>query len=144
MGLISRVSSRTYRNQFFTLQPTTLKMAEGRLYVRGIFTGFRGGLKQQHENPAIVKLEGVNDKEGCQWYLGKRVAFVYKSEKNLKVVSGEKTRSRVIWGKIMRPHGHSGNVRVKFNKNMPCTARGKKVRSCSTKPLEEVGKHDEK
>merc|ERR1712158_88808 len=104
MGLISRVSSRTYRNQFFTLQPTTLKMAEGRLYVRGIFTGFRGGLKQQHENQAIVKLEGVNDKEGCQWYLGKRVA----------------------WGKIMRPHGHSGNVRVKFNKNMPCTARGKK------------------
>merc|ERR1711993_33777 len=131
MGLISRVSSRTYRSflrktkNFF---PKKSKMAEGRLYVRGIFTGFRGGLKQQHENQAIVKLEGVNDKEGCQWYLGKRVAFVYKSEKNLKVVNGEKTRSRVIWGKIMRPHGHSGNVRVKFNKNMPCTARGKKVR----------------
>merc|ERR1712099_200373 len=103
MGLISRVSSRTYRK--FSFHPPTqqLKMAEGRLYVRGVFTGFRGGLKQQHENQAIVKLEGVNSKEECAWYLGKRVAYVYKAEKNLKVVNGEKTRSRVIWGKIMRP-----------------------------------------
>merc|ERR1711915_78619 len=128
MGLISRVSSRTYRNQFFTLQPTTLKMAEGRLYVRGIFTGFRGGLKQQHENQAIVKLEGVADKNEAQWYSGKRVAYVYKAEKNTKIVNEEKSRSRVIWGKIMRPHGNAGSVRVKFRSNMPSMARGKKVR----------------
>merc|ERR1711890_47199 len=128
MGLISRVSSRTYRFHLSKNFKKSEKMAEGRLYVRGIFTGFRGGLKQQHENQAIVKLEGVNDKEGCAWYLGKRVAFVYKSEKNTKIVNGQKSRSRVIWGKIMRPHGQSGNVRVKFRKNMPCTARGKKVR----------------
>merc|ERR1711997_33239 len=128
MGLISRVSCRTYRNQFFTLQPTTLKMAEGRLYVRGIFTGFRGGLKQQHENQAIVKLEGVADKNEAQWYMGKRVAYVYKSAKNTKIVNEEKSRSRVIWGKIMRAHGNAGSVRVKFHSNMPSMARGKKVR----------------
>merc|ERR1711937_377179 len=128
MGLISRVPSRTYRNQFFHLQPKNQKMAEGRLYVRGIFTGFRGGLKQQHENQAIVKLEGVNDKESCQWYLGKRVAYVYKADKNTKMVNGQRSRSRVMWGKIMRPHGQSGNVRVKFAKNMPAVARGKRVR----------------
>merc|ERR1711944_359954 len=107
MGLISRVSSRTYRSK-------NPKMAEVRLYVRGIFTGFRGGLKQQHENQAIVKLE--------------RVAYVYKAEKNTKIVNEEKSRSRVIWGKIMRPHGNAGSVRVKFRSNMPSMARGKKVR----------------
>merc|ERR1739848_139449 len=127
MGLISRVSSRTYRFHLKNYKKSQ-KMSEGRLYVRGIFTGFRGGLKQQHENQAIVKLEGVNDKEGCQWYLGKRVAYVYKAEKNTKLVNGKKSRSRVLWGKIMRPHGQFGNVRVKFAKNMPATARGKKVR----------------
>merc|ERR1739849_6323 len=103
-------------------------MSEGRLYVRGVFTGFRGGLKQQHENQAIVKLEGVSNKEDCQWYLGKRVAYVYKADKNTKMVDGKRSRSRVMWGKIMRPHGQSGNVRVKFAKNMPAVARGKRVR----------------
>merc|ERR1712080_16804 len=124
MGLISRVSSRTYRKS--QTKPST--MSEGRLYVRGIFTGFRGGLKQQHEQQAIVKLEGVNNKEDCQWYLGKKVAFVHKAEKNLKVVNGKKSRSRVIWGKILRAHGQSGNVRCKFSSNLPSIARGKKVR----------------
>merc|ERR1712226_299188 len=103
-------------------------MSEGRLYVRGVFTHFRGGLKQQHCQQAIVKLEGVNDLKSCNWYMGKRVAYVYKAAKNTKVVNGEKTRSRVIWGKIMRPHGQSGNVRCKFNSNLPCAARGSKVR----------------
>merc|ERR1712071_41481 len=69
MGLISRVSSRTYRRK------KTATMSEGRLYVRGIFTGYSRGLKTQSMNQAIVKLEGVNDDKGCQWYLGKRVAF---------------------------------------------------------------------
>merc|ERR1712010_181702 len=101
MGLISRVSSRTYRRK---KQPT---MSEGRLYVRGVFTGYSRGLKTQSMNQAIVKLEGVNDDKGCQWYLGKRVAFVQKS------------RSRVIWGRVMRSHGQSGNVKVKFNSNLP-------------------------
>merc|ERR1712168_898977 len=56
-------------------------MSEGRLYVRGVFTGYSRGLKTQSMNQAIVKLEGVNDSAGCQWYLGKRVAFVHKPPK---------------------------------------------------------------
>merc|ERR1712151_816558 len=123
MGLISRVSSRTYRRK-----KKTKIMSEGRLYVRGVFTGYSRGLKTQSMDQAIVKLEGVNDAQGCQWYLGKRVAFVHKSAKNTKIVNGEKSRSRVIWGRVMRPHGQSGNVKVKFNSNLPSAQIAKKVR----------------
>merc|ERR1712113_1361702 len=105
-----------------------ITMAEGRLYVRGVFTGFTGGLKNQHENQAIVKLEGVNDKEGTAWYLGKRVAYCYKSAKNTKMVNGEKSRNRVIWGRVMRAHGQSGNVKCKFNSNLPQNDLGKRIR----------------
>merc|ERR1711876_135536 len=118
MGLISRVSSRTYRRN-----KTPVTMSEGRLYVRGIFTGYSRGLKTQSMNQAIVKLEGVNDQAGCAWYLGKRVAFVHKAAKNTKIVNGEKSRSRV-----MRSHGQSGNVKVKFNSNLPSAQISHKVR----------------
>merc|ERR1712228_1090042 len=123
MGLISRVSSRTYRRN-----KTENKMSEGRLYVRGIFTGYSRGLKTQSMNQAIVKLEGVNDQPGTAWYLGKRVAFVHKSAKNTKMVNGVKSRSRVIWGRVMRSHGQSGNVKCKFNSNLPSASIGKNVR----------------
>merc|ERR1739848_19047 len=105
-----------------------ITMAEGRLYVRGVFTGFTGGLKVQHENQAIVKLEGVNDKAGTAWYQGKRVAYCYKAAKNTKIVNGQKSKSRVIWGRVMRAHGQSGNVKVKFNSNLPSRAIGRQVR----------------
>merc|ERR1712184_1247 len=123
MGLISRVSSRTYRRN-----KTPYIMSEGRLYVRGIFTGYSRGLKTQSMNQAIVKLEGVNDQAGCAWYLGKRVAYCYKSAKNTKMVNGQKSRNRVIWGRVMRSHGQSGNVKCKFNSNLLDVATGKRIR----------------
>merc|ERR1712066_1015629 len=89
MGLISRVSSRTYRRK------QKSKMSEGRLYVRGVFTGYSRGLKTQSMNQAIVKLEGVNDAAGCQWYLGKRVAFVHKAAKNTKIVMAKKAEAEL-------------------------------------------------
>merc|ERR1712036_12803 len=126
MGLISRVSSRTYRRK--PINQKKSKMSEGRLYVRGVFTGYSRGLKNQHENQAIVKLEGVNDKSGTAWYLGKRVAYCYKSAKNTKLVNDKKSRNRVIWGRVMRAHGQSGNVKCKFNSNLPMNGLGKRIR----------------
>ncbi|CAJ0909762.1 778_t:CDS:10 [Entrophospora sp. SA101] len=59
--------------------------------------GFKRAKRNQSPNTTLVKIEGVTTKEETQFYLGKRVAFVYraKREKN-----GSKIR--VIWGRVSR------------------------------------------
>jgi ribosomal protein L35AE/L33A len=44
------------------------------------------------------------------FYLGKKVAFVYRGQKEIRG-----TKIRVIWGKVTRPHGklHSTRFAVK-------------------------------
>ena len=59
-------------------------------------------------------MEGVNDKSASNFYLGKKVAYIYKAQKS---VSGSKFR--VVWGKVMRAHGTNGVVRAKFSTNLP-------------------------
>ena len=66
-----------------------------------------------------MKIEGVLTREDTQFYLGKRVAYVYKAKREVK-----NSRFRVMWGKIRRPHGNSGIVRAKFKKNMTPKAFG--------------------
>jgi ribosomal protein L35AE/L33A len=39
---------------------------------------------------------------GCSFYLGKKVAYVYRGQKEVRG-----TKIRVIWGKVTRPHGRN-------------------------------------
>ena len=89
-----------------------------RLYVKGIFTGFRRNKVWTLNNQAILKLEGVNDKKETQYYLGKRVVFIYKAKEGYKT----------IWGRIRSAHGNNGLVKAKFLHNLPARGIGAQVR----------------
>ena len=100
---------------------------EARVYSRAVFTGFRRGVTNQNTNQALLRIEGVKDKEAAKWYIGKRTAYVYKATKAHK--KGDKdSKTKSIRGKIIATHGSNGVVRAKFSPNMPSQAMGKMVR----------------
>lgn len=90
-----------------------------RLYVKGVFTGFKRGKNTHYQNTSLLKIDGVNDKSETGFYMGKRVAYIYK------VKNGG---FRVTWGRVTRSHGNGGMVRAKFAKNLPAKAIGSQVR----------------
>lgn len=61
-----------------------------------------------------MKIEGVNDKESSDFYMGKRVAYIYKAS-----TSKAGNKFRVVWGKVTRSHGSNGIVKAKFKTNLP-------------------------
>merc|ERR1712216_104749 len=95
-----------------------------RLYVKGVVTSFkRSGTATQYENQNIMKIQGVQDRASTAFYLGKKVAYVYKAQ-----TAKKGSKYRCIWGVIRRAHGNNGAVRAAFRKNLPPKALGAPVR----------------
>ncbi|KAI5454979.1 60S ribosomal protein L33B [Naganishia albida] len=93
------------------------------LYVKGRVLGHKRGKRNSRPNTSLVQLEGVDSKDAAQFYLGKRVAYVYKAKRE---INGSKVR--VMWGRISRSHGNSGVVKTKFRTNLPAHAFGASCR----------------
>jgi large subunit ribosomal protein L35Ae len=92
--------------------------------VKGRHLGYQRSQRNQHPSTSLLSLENVNTAVDAKWYLGKHVAYVYKGQK----ADAKGSRTRVIWGKITRPHGNSGAVRAKFSVALPPASFGSAVR----------------
>merc|ERR1712054_514245 len=79
-----------------------------RLYVKGVVAGYRRALTKQKNHTSLIKIQGVETTADLEFYLGKRIMYMYR------------TKSET--------HGTSGVARCKFPNNLPPSAIGAPVR----------------
>ncbi|KAK4501675.1 hypothetical protein PRZ48_007484 [Zasmidium cellare] len=94
-----------------------------RLYVKGKHLSYQRSKHVTNPGTSLIKIEGVDDPKAASFYLGKRIAYVYRGKKEIRG-----TKIRVIWGKVTRTHGNSGVVRAQFRHNLPSKSFGAMVR----------------
>ncbi|KAJ1930003.1 60S ribosomal protein L33B [Tieghemiomyces parasiticus] len=93
------------------------------LYSRARILGFQRSKNVQKPSIVLLKLEGVASKDETNFYLGKRVAYIYRGKKEIRG-----TKVRVVWGRIARSHGNSGVVRARFSTNLSSHTFGSTAR----------------
>lgn len=99
-------------------------MAEAhRLYVKGKHLSHQRSKHLVHPNTSLIQIDGVHSPQDAKFYLGKKIAYVYRGHKEIRG-----TKIRVIWGKVTRTHGNNGVVRANFRKNLPPKTFGASVR----------------
>merc|ERR1719440_2301277 len=94
-----------------------------RLYQKGTIAGYKRARKSHTQSQCLVRIRGVNSIEETKFYMGKKIAYVYKCKTEKK-----NSKFRVIWGKVRRTHGHNGMVRAAFTKNLPPQSFGASCR----------------
>jgi large subunit ribosomal protein L35Ae len=94
-----------------------------RLYVKARHLSYQRSRRNTKPGVSLVKIEGVDSTNDAGFYLGKRIAYVYRGQTEKRG-----TKIRVIWGKISRPHGNSGVVRARFDKPLPAKTFGAGLR----------------
>ncbi|KAF9153634.1 60S ribosomal protein L33A [Linnemannia schmuckeri] len=111
------------RDPIANISPTYLFHFAFSLYAKGRVLGFKRAKRNQRPDISLVQIEGVKTAADTEFYLGKRVAFVYRAKRE---VNGSKIRC--IWGRITRAHGGSGAVKARFRNNLPAKSFGASVR----------------
>jgi large subunit ribosomal protein L35Ae len=67
---------------------------------RGKHLSYQRGKRNTNPDTSLIQIEGVENSKDASFYLGKRIAYVYRAKKEIR---GSKIR--VIWGKVTRTHG---------------------------------------
>ena len=74
--------------------------------MKGKIIQFRRGRHTIHEKHFLIEIEGSNNREDAEKFVGKEVAW-------------KSPAGKIITGKISAPHGNNGVVRAIFEKGLP-------------------------
>lgn len=139
MARVSKFVGRVHTNRgkkIAQLSKKTTKVKRARtsprLYMKATVAGFRRGLAAQRNDTALLRIDNVTTKGDAEFYVGKRVCYVYHGYKEKRCVRWSKaparrSNTRALWGRVSKPHGAAGTVRAKIG-GLPANSIGKRVR----------------